>query len=157
LNGDIETGTSMRIRATLLLTVVTLVLVSAAPAFAAIKILRIEYDPPGPNTGTNRNVNEEFVVLENRGSRNILFRGWRLRDASKRPNRYLFADTFRLAAGKRVRIHSGRGDDDRNDLYWGFDSYIWKNGGDTAVLRDDSGGQADRCQYSGRGTSPVMC
>ncbi len=147
----------MRIRATLLLAALTLVLVSAAPAFAAIKILRIEYKPSGSNTVTNRHVNKEFVVLENTGGRRIMLNGWRLRDASKRPNRYLFDDTFGLAASKRVRIHSGRGDDDRNDLYWGFDSYIWKNRGDTAVLRDDSGGQADRCHYSGRGTSPVTC
>ena len=145
----------MRIRVTLLLAVVVVLLVSAAPAFGAIRILRIEYNPPGPNTDTNRNVNKEFVILENRGSRRINFAGSRLRD--RRPNRYLFDDTFGLAAGKRVKIHSGSGDDDRNDLYWGFDSYLWNNRGDTAVLLGDTGVYRDRCHYSGRGTSPVTC
>ena len=145
----------MRIRATLLLAVVTLVLVSAAPAFGEIKILRIEYDPPGSNTDTSRHVNKEFVVLVNTGQRRISLAGWRLRDS--RPNRYLFDDTFGLAAGKRVKIHSGSGDDDRNDLYWGFDSYLWNNRGDTAVLLGDTGVHRDRCHYSGRGTSPVTC
>jgi hypothetical protein len=143
----------MRIRATLLLAVVTLVLVSAAPAFAAIKITRIQYDPPGSDTGTNPHLNREFVVLKNTGSRRITLTDWRLRDT--RPNRYLF-DTFRLAAGKSVTIHTGRGDDDRNDLYWESGSYIWNNRGDTAVLKDDIGGQRDRCHYSGGDTS-VTC
>jgi hypothetical protein len=138
----------MRVRATLLLAVVTLVLVSAAPAFGAIRILRIEYNPPGPNTGTNRNVNKEFVILENRGSRRINFSGWRLRD--RRPNRYRFDDAFTLGPGKRVRVHTGRGDDDRNDLYWGLDSYIWGDREDTAILTKRHGEPEDRCQYHGR-------
>jgi hypothetical protein len=148
LNGDVEAGgTSMRIRATLLLAVLTLVLVSAAPAFGAIRILRIVYDPPGSHTDTNRHVNKELVILENRGSRRIMFDGWRLRDS--RPNRYLFDDSFSLAPGMRVRVHTGRGDDDRNDLYWGLDSYVWNNRGDAAILGNDIGGQEDRCHYRG--------
>ena len=137
----------MRIRATVLLAVATLVLVSAAPAFGAIRILRIEYNPPGPNTGTNRNVNKEFVILENRGSRRINFAGSRLRD--RRPNRYLFDDAFSLGPGKRVRVHTGRGDDDRNDLYWGFDRYIWNDHGDAAILLSDTGNYRERCHYRG--------
>ena len=138
----------MRIRATLVLAVVTLVLVSAAPAFGAIRILRIEYNPPGSHTDTNRHLNKEFVILENRGSRRIMFDGWRLRDS--RPNRYLFDDSFSLAPDMRVRVHTGRGDDDRNDLYWGLDSYIWGDREDTAILTKRHGEPEDRCQYHGR-------
>ena len=130
-----------------------LTLAFPALAFAAIRISKIQYDPPGTDTGTNSHLNKEFVVITNTGSRAVNLDGWVLKDRSG--HRYRF-DSFRLRAGKSVTIHTGRGSDDRNDLYWGSKYYIWNNDGDTAILKNPAGNNVDTCRYSGGGTS-VNC
>ena len=125
----------------------------AAPAAAAIRISKIRYDPPGTDTGTNSHLNKEFVVITNTGSRAVRLEGWVLKDRAG--HRYRFG-AFRLRPGKSVTIHTGRGTDDRDDLYWGSDDYIWNNDGDTATLKDASGRTVDTCRYPGGGTA-VNC
>jgi hypothetical protein len=51
--------------------------------------------------------------------------------------------TFKLAAGKSVTIHTGKGSGDRNDLYWGSSEYVWNNDGDRATLNTRGG----HCRY----------
>jgi hypothetical protein len=48
-----------------------------------------------------------------------------------------------------VKIHTGPGRDTQADLYWDKNWYIWNNTGDTAILRDASGRQLDKCTYTG--------
>lgn len=38
-----------------------------------------------------------------------------------------------------MTIHTGSGQDTETDLYWGSGSPIWNNGGDTVIVRHDSG------------------
>jgi hypothetical protein len=133
--------------------VVTLVAVfnGCPPASGvAVKITKIQYDPPGIDTHKNSSLNKEFVVLKNIGSRTVTLTGWRLEDKGEW-HVYTF-DTVRLGAGKSVTIHTGIGNDDRNDLYWnwGFGD-IWGNDGDTATLELPYGNRVDQCHYSGRG------
>jgi hypothetical protein len=127
--------------------VVTAVLfvLPAASATAAIKITKIQYEPPFEGTRLNR----EFVVIKNTGSARVNLTDWSLRNTSGDVFTFL---TFRLHSGARVTIHTGQGNDDRNDLFWDASEYIWDSDGDTAILRNDVRDRRDRCHYSGGGT-----
>ena len=120
----------------------------AVPAWAsaAIKITKIQYDPPGSDTGSN--INQEYVVIKNTGGGAVSLKSWLLKD--KANHKYTFG-TFKLGAGKSVTIHTGKGNDDRNDLYWGSGAYIWNNDGDKAFLKNAGGNTVDTCSYSGGG------
>jgi hypothetical protein len=83
----------------------------------------------------------------------VTLTGWTLRDTSSHVSRF---PDFRLRPGKRVTIHTGRGKNDRNDLYWRSRAYIWNNDGDTATLKNRRGHRIDRCHYSG-GDTYVNC
>lgn len=133
-----------------LATVLCVVLLAALPASAAIRIKKIVYDPSGSDTGTNYHLNKEVVVLTNTGTRGRKLGGWTVRDASGHV--YRIPSGFVLKPGKVVRIHTGKGVDDSNDLYWRSGWYIWNNTGDRAVLKNRAGTVVDRCQYSGGGS-----
>ena len=122
---------------------------------AGVKITKIQYDPPGIDTHKNSSLNKEFVVLKNTGSATVILTGLRLEDKGEY-HVYTF-DTFRLGAWKSVTIHTGIGDNDRNDLYWnwGFGD-IWGNDGDIATLEAPYGKRVDQCHYSG-GATAVNC
>ena len=49
--------------------VALLILAAPAAASAAVRIAKIQYDPPGSDTGTNSHLNMEYVVLKNTGNR----------------------------------------------------------------------------------------
>jgi hypothetical protein len=58
-------------------------------------------------------------------------------------------------------VHTGKGKDDKNDLYMDLDFYVWNNidsdpSGDTAKLRNRDKKLIDKCSYSG-GPSPKDC
>jgi hypothetical protein len=146
----------MRIRRALLACALALpVAFAAVPAEAAgpIKIHRIYFDSPGPDHGSNRSLNAEFIVLKNTGSRARSLRGWRIRDAAG--HSYSFG-AYRLGAGKKVTIHTGRGANRPRHRYWRQGWYVWNNDGDTARLVRRNGTRADRCRYNGAGSS-VYC
>jgi hypothetical protein len=103
-------------RALVLSLVAIMVLVLPAWASAAIKIAKIQYDPPGSDTGFNSSLNQEYVVIKNTGTKTVTLSGWTLRD--QQHHVYKFS-TFKLGVGKSVTIHTGKGSDDTNDLYWG--------------------------------------
>ena len=131
----------------------TLTLGFAVPANAAIQISKIQYDSPGTDDGSNSSLNQEYVVIENTGSSAVRLDGWVLKDRAG--HRYVFG-SFRLRAARSVTIHTGTGNDDRNDLYQDSGAYIWNNDGDTAKLKDDTGDTVDTCRYAGGGTA-VTC
>jgi hypothetical protein len=79
---------------------------------------------------------------------------WRIRDADG--HRYVFV-TFRLGAGKYVRIHTGRGTNTAADRYWGRTRYVWNNATDTASLRNRLGYLVDKCHYDNPGAGSVYC
>ena len=129
--------------------VCALVLLSLVPAApGAIKITKIYFDSPGSDTGSNSSLNAEWIRLKNTGNRAKSLRGWKITDASG--HRYRFG-RYRLAAGKTVTIHTGRGSNRPRHRYWRQDWYVWNNDGDRAKLRNRSGRLIDRCSYSGSG------
>jgi len=133
-------------RLTTLLTSAVMLVAVAGPASAAIRIERIRYDAPGPDRRTNAHLNEERVVLINTGDTVRNIGGWTVRDLAGR--RYRIPDGFRLGPDRLVRISTGNGSDDGNDLFWGSGNYIWNNNADRATLRNRSGDIIDRCGYN---------
>lgn len=128
-----------------LVTSLLLVVVLAVPAGAAIRFDRIRYDAPGKDTGSNAHLNKEFVVLTNTGDAPRKLGGWRVRDRAGFV--YRIPQDFRLKPGRVVRIHTGKGTDDGNDLYWGRGWYVWNNDKDRATLKNAAAKVIDRCAY----------
>lgn len=143
----------MRSRNLLVIAIATaIVIIAPGLASAAIKIRAIFFDPPGSDTPAK--LNQEYVVLENTGNNRINLDGWKLRDQANHV--YHFVD-FKLAAGHKVRVRTGHGQDDGNDVYQDSGSYIWNNDGDKATLRKDNGTVADSCSYTASASSPKTC
>jgi hypothetical protein len=79
--------------------------------------------------------------------------GWTVRDTSGHVYKF---GTYKLGAGKTVKIHSGTGSNTARDRNWRSDGYIWNNDGDRAKLKSKAGTVIDTCSYSGAGSS-VSC
>jgi hypothetical protein len=124
----------------------------ASPASAAIRITKIYFDSPGADTGSNTSLNAEYVVIKNTGTTRKTLTGWTLRDASKHVYKF---PTFRLGAGKSMKVHTGKGANTLGNLYWRSSSYIWNNDGDTATLKRSNGTVASRCSYTGAGSYKI--
>ena len=115
---------------------------AGAQAAKGVAIKHIEFDPPG------RDIDGEFVRIENSSAGAINLGGWVLRDAGGKHS-YTFP-VFTLAAGRAVLLWSKRGTDDSANLYWGNASAIWNNTGDTAILLDAGGNEVARFSYQGK-------
>jgi hypothetical protein len=135
---------SRRILTTLLSTV--LLLTVATPSGAAIRFDKIRYDPAGKDTRSNAQLRAEFVVLKNTGDTPRHLGGWRLRDRTGYV--YRIPQGFRLQPGRIVRIRTGKGSNDGNDLYWQRGWYVWNNDKDRATLKNRTGTVVDRCVYN---------
>ncbi len=114
---------------------------AGAQATQGITITHIEFNPPG------RDIDGEYVRIENSSAGPISLRGWVLRDEGRK-HTYTFP-TFTLAAGHTVSLWTKRGTNDAANLYWGNASAIWNNTGDTAILSDASGKEIARFSYKG--------
>lgn len=128
-----------------LLTSAVMLVTIAGPASAAIRFERIRYDAPGTDTRTNAHLNKELVVLINTGDSVRNIGGWTVRDLAGHD--YRIPDGFRLRPDRLVRIHTGRGGNDSNDLFWRSGSYVWNNDLDRATLKNRDGDVIDRCRY----------
>lgn len=128
---------------------VVVLLVFPGAAFAAIRIHKIRYDPPGADYTSIRQLHAEYTVIKNTGSSGRQLRGWIVKD--KEGHRFRFP-RYRIPAGGYVKIHSGSGNNRRGDLYWRLDNFVWNNDGDKASLRW-KGRTRDTCRYPG-GESP---
>lgn len=114
---------------------------SAPPA--NVKIIYIEYDPPGPD------VEGEYVQIDNLGGTSATMTNWTLADEA---NHVFTFPTFVLVPGGSVRIWTKSGVNNSTNLYWGSGAAIWNNTGDTATLRNNHGQVVDICSYTGGGT-----
>jgi hypothetical protein len=144
-------------RAFIAIACVLVALLAATAAGAKIRITRIDYNPPGADTGSNKSLNAERVRIKNTGTTTRKLRGWRIRD--RQGHVYIFG-LIALGPGRAVILHTGRGDtnyvSEPQHTYWQLDNYVWNNGGDRATLRNRQGTVVDRCSYSG-GAASVHC
>ena len=137
----------MRIRALLVACLVTALSLIALPADAAsaIQLRKIQYDPSGSDVpATNYQLNREYVTIKNTGTTTRTLTGWTVRDLA---NHVYTIPSFKLGAGKSVRLHTGKGTNSSTDLYWGKGWYVWNNTGDKAIVRDSSGSLKDTCSW----------
>jgi hypothetical protein len=79
----------------------------------------------------------EHVRIENFGAAPNTLTGWTLCDDDG--NCFTFPG-FVLNPGTLVRVWTGFGANDADDLYWNRGEPVWDNGGDTATLRNAGGG-----------------
>lgn len=92
----------------------------------------------------NRNLNDEYVCLENHGAEAVNMTGWRVRDEAAKV--YVFPP-FILPSKATVKLHSGVGINMDTDLYWGRTQAVWNNGGDTVSLYDAADILVDQYRY----------
>jgi hypothetical protein len=135
------------------LTALFAVLIVAPTGSAAIRIVKIYFDSPGADTGSNSSLNDEWIRLKNTGTRARSLTKWRVHDRG-RDHLYIFG-TYTLGAGKTVTIHTGRGSNTARNRYWRLDNYVWNNDGDKATLKKPNGTIVDTCSYSGAGSFKV--
>ena len=113
-----------------------------------IRLVAIVYNPGGDEA------DGEYVVIQNRGSASISLTNWRLENLASQPQSFIFPP-FILAGGGQVNIRTGRGANSEMNIYWGSETAIWDNGGDTASLYDNTGTVIDRCTYNGGGETAI--
>lgn len=104
-----------------------------------LEITSANFDAAGND---NDNPNGEWVDIRNNESFAVDMTGWRLEDAGP-DHTYSFPNGFTLAPGAMVRVFTGPGTDDASNLYWGQNSAVWNNSGDTASLYDGMGALVD--------------
>ncbi len=102
-----------------------------------VVIVMVQYDAAGDDS---RNINGEYVLIKNVGSSAVNLKGWKLMDESG--NTFTFP-SITLSPGEELRVHSGKGENTKTDLYWGSDKPIWNNNGDTAYLYNSEGHLVD--------------
>ncbi|WP_435335900.1 lamin tail domain-containing protein [Haloarchaeobius sp. TZWWS8] len=108
-----------------------------APPVATDGGITVEYVNADAAGVESENLNDEYVVFVNDGSRPVDMSGWTVTDAAG--NSYTVPAGFTLAAGASVTLHTGSGEDTATDLYWNSGSAIWNNDGDTVTVQTDNG------------------
>jgi len=96
-----------------------------------IVIVKVHYDAGGPNVRDTEVLNDEYVVLKNKGSTAVNLKGWFIMDEAN--HKYYFPSVI-LQPGQEIVLHTGKGSNTANDLYWGSGRAIWNNDHDTAYL-----------------------
>ncbi len=85
-----------------------------------------------------KRLEDEYVVFQNTGTTDLDLSGWTVSDEAGKS--YEFPDGFTLASGDTVTLHSGTGEADDANLYWGrTHGAVWNNAGDTITVTDESG------------------
>lgn len=95
-----------------------------------IYIAKVHADAEGND---RYNLNDEYIVIENRGSEPINLTGWTVFDEAH--HRYLFPN-FVLEARSKVILHTGLGKNSHSELFWGSRGPVWNNDGDSIFIRD---------------------
>jgi len=125
-----------------------------AQAAGSIHLYKVYYDSPGSDTRSNSSLNAEYVQIKNSTSRAVQLKGYTLRD--KTGYTYTFP-SYRVSAGKTVKVHTGRGSQSAGHVYWGRGAYVWNNDKDTTTLRTPSGAFRDSCSYNSTRYDYKMC
>jgi len=108
--------------------------VTATRTGDGVVVSRIHADAEGAD---GENLNDEYVVLTNRGDESVDLAGWTLSDEAGFT--YEFPDGVRLGTGDALTLHVGSGEDTETDLYWGRNRPTLNNDGETVTLRNASG------------------
>lgn len=128
---------------------------AVATTFAPLRLTRAYYNPPGTDTLTNAQLNREYVVITNEGTRVANLYRWVVRDFG--PDHAYEFPTAYLAPGHSLVLHTGQGTNGGGHYYWGLGNYVWNNSGDTAYLqRYYDNRTVDSCSW-GAGSGVTNC
>jgi micrococcal nuclease len=83
------------------------------------------------------NLNDEYVVLENRGNRTLDLGGWTIRDDAGKT--FVIPDGVELAPGAQITVYTGSGENTEDALYWGAERPVWNNDGDVVHVENENG------------------
>ena len=118
---------------------------SSTPVVAAradVGITRVGWDAPG------RDKVDEYVQIENPTNGAVDMTGWQLSDDT---HEHSFSfPIFVLAAHSHVRVWSGSGASDANNLYMQSATPVWNIAGGTATLRNAKGDLVSHWSYEAR-------
>lgn len=93
---------------------------------------------------SNNDINTEFVELHNTCAFSCNISGWMLSDSG---NNIYNIINITLPEDSKIRIHTGYGENTKQDLFWNRDVPVWNNDGDSAFLRDRYGNLAAYFTY----------
>jgi lamin tail-like protein len=127
------------------------------PKAGDVLFTKAQYNSPGTDTGSNANLNGEWVRLTNKTTRTINLKGWTVRDRSAHV--YTFTTAYYLGARASVYLLTGKGTNGKpaaSYRFWGRAGYIWDNTGDAAVLRSPANKNIDSCSW-GNGSGVTAC
>ena len=109
-------------------------------------------DSPGDD---HENLDHEYLVFRNDGDAALDLSGWTLHDAAQEEGRvrpdehtFPFPDGTELDPGATATVHTGSGEDDRQEwaatdearhLFWSKGRAVWNNEGDRIVVEDGEG------------------
>lgn len=99
-----------------------------------------------PEGGDAEHLAAEYVEFTNDGDAALDLTGHTVTDSEGWE--FHFPDGFTLDAGASVRLHTGGGEWTDADLYWGLDTPVWGNEGDTIRVTDADGDTILRHTYS---------
>ncbi|MEU3857837.1 lamin tail domain-containing protein [Streptomyces sp. NPDC028722] len=111
---------------------------------AEVVISGVQHSSPVRHYRYERPLNREWVELANESRRAVNLDGWTLSDEDG--HTYTFRH-YRLAGDATVRVHTGFGRDNRNDLYQDRRQSVWGDDYDTATLRNDRGRFVDAVSW----------
>lgn len=123
------------------------------PAYR-VTINRIHYNPPGKDVPAK--LNQEYIIVENKGDEKVSLAGWMLLDKTgtgKRRHVYTFPKNVSILQREQIYLYTGRGKNSfskgkppRWNIYWGRRRFVWNNEGDLATLLDNNGNVVDSLQ-----------
>jgi micrococcal nuclease len=112
-----------------------------------VQILLVHYDAMSDD---RTNLNDEYVCITYRSNETnkvpVNLTGCTLSDDDGYV--FLFPNSFVIDEGMVVTIHSGVGENNLTDLYWGSSNPLWNNEGDIVFLQDASGTLMDSYQWN---------
>ncbi|MFF9086892.1 lamin tail domain-containing protein [Streptomyces sp. NPDC014991] len=109
-----------------------------------VVISGVQHPSSARHDRSGRPLNREWVEISNESRRAVNLDGWTLSDEDG--HTYTFRH-YRLAGDATVRVHTGFGRDNRNDLYQDRRRSVWDNNHDTATLRNDHGRFVDSISW----------
>ena len=109
-----------------------------------IEISYFHFDAEGND---HSNLNNEYVTFKSTCKQSCDLSGWTVKDIAN--HLYTFP-SFVFDSNSTVTLHTGLGSSDKNELYWGAQSAIWNNDGDTLYLRNSKGELILNYPYTGK-------
>ncbi|WP_134670884.1 lamin tail domain-containing protein [Halorussus marinus] len=100
----------------------------------ALEVAEVHADARGND---HENLDDEYVVFRNAGDRTLDLSGWTVGDEAD--HAYEFPADTELGPGETLTLHTGSGTDADGHSYWGADTAVWNNGGDTVFVRTPEG------------------